>query len=54
MQNFNSVRIKIRDIGPGNENLMLTGIIIRKQDLRTVRIKKGTRLLCGYQIPIST
>lgn len=41
MQTFHSLRVRIRDIGPGNDNLLLTGLIIRKQEPRVVQTKKG-------------
>lgn len=37
----NAVHIKIRDIGPGNDNLLLRGIVICKQEPRTIQTKKG-------------
>lgn len=33
--------VKLRDIGPGNDNLSLRGVIIRKQEARMVRIRRG-------------
>ena len=36
-----AVHIKIRNIGPGNDNLLLRGVLVRKNDPRVVRTKRG-------------
>lgn len=43
-----SVYVKIRNIGPGNENLLLKGVIIRKQEPRVVQLKKGKLKILNY------
>lgn len=45
MEYSNLLKVKIREIGPGAQDLLLTGVIIRKQDCRVVHIRKGLRIL---------
>ncbi|XP_065213492.1 meiosis-specific with OB domain-containing protein [Planococcus citri] len=52
MDSFNTIRVKIRDIGPGTENLLLTGLIIRKQEPRVVQMKKDGSERCVWSFTL--
>lgn len=41
METSGIVNTKICDIGPGNDNLFLQGIIVRTQEAKIIRMKRG-------------